>query len=121
MRQVARCGVAGLALAALASAAGANDELDREAWRARFRAAREAVVAAREERDAALEAYQNTRHRRRVRGTDKQQIIDKLEEAEAAVPEAEAALQELYKEARAAGVPPAWMRIDSRPARRRSD
>jgi hypothetical protein len=95
-------------------------EAQKEMWQARFRAAREAVATQRVRRQEALDAYAQMRHRRRERGDEKQRILEELTASEVALEASENALEELFEEARRAGVPPGWIRTarDDSPAAR---
>jgi hypothetical protein len=110
---------AALALPALTGAAGAPPlddgayEAQKEMWQGQFRAAREAVAAARARQREARDAYAHMRHYRRERGEEKQKILEELNASEVALEESEKALKELLETARRAGVPPGWMRTES--------
>ena len=93
-------------------------EAQKEMWQARFRTAREAVATQRVRRQEALDAYTQMRHRRRERGDEKQRILEELTASEVALEASENALEELFEEARRAGVPPGWIRTarDDSPA-----
>jgi hypothetical protein len=95
-------------------------EAQKEMWQARFRAARTAVETQRVRRQEALDAYTQMRHRRRERGDEKQRILEELTASEVALEASENALEELFEEARRAGVPPGWIRTarDDSPAAR---
>jgi hypothetical protein len=80
-------------------------------WKAAFAQARETVRAAHEREANAREAYQEMRHRRHLRGEAKKAIVDEWDDAKAALPEAERELQDLYRTAKQAGIPPGWMRM----------
>jgi hypothetical protein len=107
---------AALALPALTGAADdpptdeVSYEAQKEMWQARFRVARTAVATQRIRRQAAHDAYTQMRHRRRERGDEKQKILQELTASEMALEASENALEELFEEARRAGVPPGWIR-----------
>ena len=109
---------AALALPALARAADgprvgeAAYEAQKDMWQGRFRTAQEEVAAARLRRREAQDAYAQMRHRRRERGEEKQKILEELTASEVALEESEKALKELFENARRAGVPPGWMRME---------
>ena len=108
--------VAALAHPTLMAAAGdlPAEELayraQKEMWQGRFRAAREAVATQRARHREALDAYKQMRHRGRERGAEKHAILEELTASEVALEASENALDELFEEARRAGVPPGWMR-----------
>ena len=83
-----------------------------EQWREQLLAAHQEVVHARKRHQAALGAYKAMRHRNRKRGEPKRLILEELELAAAALPEAEQELEALTEAARRAGVPPGSMRFD---------
>jgi len=87
----------------------------RDRWQARIAEARGAAVDAHLRHVEAMEAYRFMRHRDRDRGDEKVTIMNELRDAEAALAEAVAALNDLLASARRAGVPPGWMpdRTDS--------
>lgn len=87
-----------------------DEKASREVWEAAFAEAREELREARARLVVAHAAYQNMRHRRRLRGEAKKAIIDEWEAAQAALPEVEQKLQELQEAARRAGVPKGWLR-----------
>ena len=90
-----------------------QDEIaQREHWQKTFALARTDLDQAKQRLNEAQLAYQNMRHRRRVRGDEKQQIIDELEAAEAALPRAQTAVDAATIAARRAGVPPGWIRAN---------
>lgn len=87
----------------------------RDRWQARMAEARAAAVDAHLRHFEAMQAYRFMRHRDRDRGDEKVAIMKELSEAEAALAEAVAALNDTLESARRAGVPPGWMpdRMDS--------
>ena len=85
---------------------------DRESWQQELREARQALAEARKRHEAAELAYKHMRHHNRGRGAAKAAILAEREEAAGALEEAERRLQELPEEARRAGVPPGWLRLD---------
>lgn len=109
---------AALALPALTWAADeppsdeASYQARKEMWQGQFRAAREAVAAARRRHREARDAYTQMRHRRRERGEEKQKILEELTASEVALEESEKALEALFERARRSGVPPGWMRME---------
>ncbi len=109
---------AALAFPTLTGAAGElpADEVSyraqKEMWQGRFRAAREAVATQRVRHQEALDAYKQMRHRRRERGEEKQKTLEELTASEVALEASENALEELFEEARRAGVPPGWTRTE---------
>jgi nucleotide-binding universal stress UspA family protein len=110
----------GLALAvtaalSFAAAAGPSRNDEREQteqrnWQSRHLVVVQDVENARHRYRAASAEYQQMRHRRRMRGERKAQVIAELDAAREAVEEAERALAEFDAEARRAGVPPGWLR-----------
>jgi len=87
----------------------------RDRWQTRIAEAREAAVDAHLRHAEAVEAYRFMRHRNRDRGDEKIAIMQELRDAEVALAEAVAALNDVLESARRAGVPPGWMpdRTDS--------
>jgi post-segregation antitoxin (ccd killing protein) len=82
----------------------------REQWQNRQLEAIHSVENARDRYRAASAKYQQMRHRRRMRGERKAQVISELDAAREALEEAERALVEFNREARRGGVPPGWLR-----------
>ena len=107
-----------LALTAAVSFAAAGDpsgkdEREREVrvqWQSRQLEAIHNVENARGRYRAASAEYQQMRHRRRMRGERKAQVIAEHDAAREALEEAERVLAEFNEEARRAGVPPGWLR-----------
>lgn len=115
-----------LALAALAGMPGASalprpaeatlpSDADRARWQERVGAARTELERARRRSEAAEEAVQQMRHRRRPRGEAREALFAEREAARAACSDAERALDELLEQARRAGVPPGWLRAEDAP------
>ncbi len=111
--------VIGLALALVPPAAGRTagpgEFLEEEArreemWRGRHQEMWRAVEDARRKMDDAQEANRGMGHRRSWRGVHRTKILKGLEDTQAALKEAEQALEHLYEEARRACVPPGWVR-----------
>jgi ribonuclease HI len=88
---------------------------DRSAWQAELRGALAALETARARQATAEQAYSDARHRRRARGATKAAILAERERAAEAVVQAERNLENLYERARAAGVPPGWLRLRDEP------
>lgn len=88
------------------------DAQERQLWQDLMRDARDAVDAARARHEAAELAYKRMRHHDRGRGAKKAQILAEREAAQRELEEAERRLEELPHEARRAGVPPGWLRLD---------
>ncbi len=107
-----------LALTAAVSFAAAGgpsgkDEHERQVrvqWQSRQLEAIHGVENARGRYRAASAEYQQMRHRRRMRGERKAQVIAEHDAAREALEEAERALAEFNEQARRAGVPPGWLR-----------
>ena len=105
----------GMALLAVASLCGLAstaiaDEREWTRWQKRHREAVRTVDYQRRHYASALAAYQKARHRRSVRGEEKQDILVKREEAREAWTQAERWLVEFRDEARREGVPPGYLR-----------
>jgi hypothetical protein len=103
------------AAASLAATEGLSSETAPERgirlrWQTRQLEAIHSVENARDRYRAASAAYQQMRHRRRIRGERKAQVIAELAAAREALEEAERALVEFNEDARRAGVPPGWLR-----------
>ncbi len=103
------------AAVSFAAAAGPSgkDEREREVreqWQSRQLEAIHDVENARDRYRAASAEYQQMRHRRRMRGERKAQVIAELDAAREALEEAERQLVEFNEEARRVGVPPGWLR-----------
>jgi chromosome segregation ATPase len=86
------------------------DASQNEAWRDRLAEARSELERARERRDAAETAVDRMRHSRHPRGAAREALFAERDEARAGAAEAERALEELFEQARRAGVPPGWLR-----------
>jgi len=105
-----------LALVAVASPAASPATSDsREArqradWQRREQAAIHRVESTRDRYRTAVLEYQKMRHRRRIRGARKAEVLAEREAARAALEEAERLLAEFDETARRAGVPPGWLR-----------
>ncbi len=82
-------------------------------WRERALEARANVAEARERSTAAETAYRSMRQRRRPRGAARATIEAEYEEARVELAKAEQELMALDEEARRAGAPPGWLRVDS--------
>ena len=98
-----------------AATEGLSSETQRERgmrfqWQRRQLEAIHSVENARDRYRAASAEYQQMRHRRRMRGERKAQVISELEAAREALEEAERDLVEFNEEARRKGVPPGWLR-----------
>ncbi len=112
------------AAVSIAAAGGPSDRDERERavrmqWQRRQLEAIHSVENARGRYRAASAEYQQMRHRRRMRGERKAQVIAEHDAAREALEEAERALAEFNEKARRAGVPPGWLRaapIESVPA-----
>ena len=118
MIRIALLGFASVLLIASASPRDAAAEpfeatptLSHEQWREQLLAAHRDVIQARERHEAALVAYGIMRNRNRIRGEAKRLVLEELELATAAVPDAEQDLKALSEAARRAGVPPGSMRF----------
>ena len=103
------------AAVSFAAPEGLSSETQRERamrmrWQSRQLEATHSVDNARDRYRAASAEYQQMRHRRRIRGERKAQVISELDAAREALDEAERALVEFNQEARRAGVPPGWLR-----------
>ncbi len=101
--------LAAASLCGLASPAVA-DEREWTRWQKRHREAIRTVDYERRHYASALAAYQKSRHRRSVRGEEKQEILVQREAAREAWAEAERWLVEFRDEARREGVPPGYLR-----------
>ena len=86
-------------------------DAQRERWRERLRKARGTVAEARVRHTQAEDAYGVMRHRPSQRGAEKAQVMAEITHSESALTNAEAALEDLFGAARAAGVPAGWMRV----------
>jgi hypothetical protein len=80
------------------------------AWRAKLDEGRIALRGARHRVEAAHDAYADWRQRKVPRGVRKEKLVREVEEAEAALAEAQDAWLALQEEARRAGVPPGVLR-----------
>ncbi len=103
---------AAVSFAAAGSPSG-KDEREREVrvrWQSRHLEALHNLEHARGRYRAATAEYQQMRHRRRIRGERKAQVIAEHDAAREALEEAERVLAEFNEEARRAGVPPGWLR-----------
>lgn len=89
-----------------------RDEIaQRQHWQRTFSHAREELARAKQSLNDARIAYQNMRHHRRVRGDEKQKIIDAVPSGERELARAQEALDAARVAARRAGVPPGWIRV----------
>jgi hypothetical protein len=70
----------------------------------------DAVEAARARQEAAEVSYKRMRHRNRIRGDEKAQVLAEREAAKQALAQAERDLEEFLDRARRNGVPPGWVR-----------
>jgi len=93
------------------SAPTAIVDAQRDRWRERFQKARDTVAEASRQQNLAQDAYGVMRHRSSARGADKAQVMAEITRSESALTNAEAALEDLFGAARAAGVPAGWMRV----------
>ncbi len=103
------------AAVSFAAAGGPSGEDERERqvrvqWQSRQLEAILNVENARGRYRAASAEYQQMRHRRRMRGERKAQVIADHDAAREALEQAERVLAEFKEEARRAGVPPGWLR-----------
>ena len=104
-------GVASLVgLIAIWGSALASSDADRAAFQNRHAQQVRAVEAALARQEAAEVAYQQVRHRGRIRGDAKAQVLAEREAANEALAQAEQNLEDILEQARRAGVPPGWMR-----------
>ncbi len=83
-------------------------------WRKRVASAYANLDRARDRHQAALDAYRQMRHRRRVRGERKAAVLAEVDESREGVEAAEQRLEALRKSARRDGVPPGWLRLPAR-------
>ncbi|UCE85167.1 MAG: hypothetical protein JSU66_12550 [Deltaproteobacteria bacterium] len=81
-------------------------------WRERVLEVRARLTAARKRENAARTAYKNMRQRRHPRGEAAAEIEAEFEAATREREQAEAALEALDEEARQAGAPPGWLRVE---------
>ena len=81
-------------------------------WKRRARSIEQRVAEARELYEAAHAAYLDGRQRRRARGEKKAELAAQLEAARAELEVAELDLAALPEEARKAGAPPGWIRLE---------
>ena len=106
---------AAVSFAAAARPSG-KDQREREVrvqWQNRQLEAIHNVENARGRYRAASVEYQQMRHRRRMRGERKAQVIAEHDAAREALEEAKRALADFNEKARRAGVPPGWLRAAS--------
>jgi multidrug resistance efflux pump len=129
MKRVLRAFFVGLVVLATTSITAATaietqDEIaQREYWQEALGRARSDLAVAKQNLNDAQVSYQNMRHRRRVRGEEKQLIIDEVESATAKLWDAQQTLEAATIAARRAGVPPGWFRPprDRLPASQKQD
>ncbi len=81
-------------------------------WREQALEARANVADARERYSAAQTAFRSMKQRRRPRGEARVAIEVEYEEARAELAKAEQELESLDEQARRAGAPPGWLRVD---------
>jgi hypothetical protein len=103
---------------AVAQEAASPSDLDldgngAEYWRGRVLDSRARLDAARKRHAAALTAYQNMRRHRHPRGEAATEIEAGFEAATLELEQSEAAVEALDEEARRAGAPPGWLRVES--------
>jgi hypothetical protein len=84
-----------------------------EYWRGRVLDSRARLDAARKRHGAALTAYQDMRRRRHPRGEAAAEIEAEFEAAKLELEQSEAAVEALDEEARRAGAPPGWLRVEA--------
>lgn len=80
------------------------------AWRAKLDEGHDLLLAAHQRLEVARDTYEDWRQRKYPRGVRKERLVREVSEAEAAVAEARVAWQDLFEEARRAGVPPGVLR-----------
>lgn len=100
-----------LALLAGVGAVSAQGEDDEAFWRGRARATHRAAADARARYDEVMAEYSRLRTKHRDRGERKTDLLEKKQQAEESLREAERRLEELPEEARRAGAPPGWVRV----------
>ena len=104
--------VAGVALllAIPAQIALADAEIDQQMWVQRLEDARSRLQRARTAVEAGDTTYAKGRHRERLRGEPREEIVAEREAAALELAAAEAAWPKLLEEARRAGLPPGVLR-----------
>ncbi len=96
--------------AAIAAADVGDQNAERDHWQRTIASARKNVVLAEQGLQEALADYSAMRHRRGMRGVEKQQVIDAVDNAKAVLTRAQEALDAATLAARRAGAPPGWFR-----------
>ena len=97
-------------VASLDAVASLDDGAAIAAWRAKLDEGHDLLLAAHQRLEVARDTYEDWRQRKYPRGVRKERLVREVSEAEAAVGEAQVAWQDLFEEARRAGVPPGVLR-----------